>query len=257
LTGPPVSKGISMRNWFIFITEGKGNANIDGQKYPIVKGSLVTLHTNSHFAICPDTRDYISYYALGFLYQFHGSASQKVNIKNKENFDELNFQSFKHPIEIKNAIIIEKVLSSMHDVSLYSELSSNPKIKYYFYKLLTCIMDDIQYGLNSMSIYKRIEKSIQYISDNFNKKITLDKLADKCCVSKEYYIRKFKEHVGVTPIQYLLSIRINKAKVFLLQNYKVSEVSEIVGFNDQVHFSKYFKKSTGVSPAYFKNSNIY
>ena len=69
-----------------------------------------------------------------------------------------------------------------------------------------------------------------------------------------YYRKIFKEETGVTPVEYLLDIRIEKAKDLLLHNFAVNEVANKVGFPDPYYFSKVFKKKTGISPKDYKRT---
>ena len=70
-----------------------------------------------------------------------------------------------------------------------------------------------------------------------------------------FYISKiFKSETGDTPINYLISLRMEKAKELLDQNPEetVQKVAAAVGYEDAYHFSKVFKKYYGISPLYYK-----
>ena len=71
-------------------------------------------------------------------------------------------------------------------------------------------------------------------------------------VSPYYFLRLFKQSMGLTPDQYILQRRIEKAK-FLLQHSKlgIAEVAIRVGFCDQSHLTQYFKRIVGMTPKQF------
>ena len=64
--------------------------------------------------------------------------------------------------------------------------------------------------------------------------------------------RKFQKYCGMSPKQYLLKLRLNKAMALLLQNkYTVKDIAHRCGFSDEKHFSKTVKKSCGITPSEF------
>ena len=72
-------------------------------------------------------------------------------------------------------------------------------------------------------------------------------------MSVSWFIRNFKEYTGTTPTQYLLSLRISNAQSLLEStSFNVTEIAEIVGYNNPLYFSRLFKKQCGVSPTEFR-----
>jgi AraC-like DNA-binding protein len=100
---------------------------------------------------------------------------------------------------------------------------------------------------------RKVEQVINYMTENYVKPITLSELAKHINISKSYLDSMFKSITGKSPINYLIDIRLHKAKGLLLDGHKVSDVAEEVGFNDLYYFSKCFKKYEGVSPKQFKH----
>ena len=67
-------------------------------------------------------------------------------------------------------------------------------------------------------------------------------------------LKCFKDATGLTPKQYRDNFRINAAKDLLVNsNYKIAQVSQIIGFTDPLYFSRFFKKSVGISPIDYRN----
>ena len=72
-------------------------------------------------------------------------------------------------------------------------------------------------------------------------------------MSISWFIRNFKDYTGSTPTQYLLSLRISNAQSLLEStSYNVTEIAEIVGYNNPLYFSRLFKKQCEVSPTEFR-----
>ena len=91
-----------------------------------------------------------------------------------------------------------------------------------------------------------------YIKKHINERITLEKLETVFGISKYEISRNFKKYCGSSFVEYLNTIRINQA-CSLLTNTKasVNDIAESVGFDNLPHFSKTFKKYTGMSPKQF------
>lgn len=89
----------------------------------------------------------------------------------------------------------------------------------------------------------------KYIEQNYGKDITLQDIANRFFLSREYISRKFKLEFKENLSDYLGRIRIEKAKLLLLNpDARISQVAELVGIQDEKYFSKVFKKLTGLSP---------
>ena len=98
-----------------------------------------------------------------------------------------------------------------------------------------------------------MDNAVRYFHENYNKQICIEEYAAKQHMSVSWFIRNFKEYTDVTPTQYLLSLRISNAQTLLeTTNYNVTEISEIVGYNNPLYFSRLFKKQVGMSPSDFR-----
>ncbi|MDD3173768.1 MAG: response regulator [Herbinix sp.] len=99
-----------------------------------------------------------------------------------------------------------------------------------------------------------IKKAVQYINDNFDKKISLEDIAGYVGISKYYFSVLFKKEKNITFSSYLNSVRIDKAKQ-LLKNPRITinDVVYEVGFNDSQYFSKTFKKYVGMTVTEYRS----
>lgn len=94
-----------------------------------------------------------------------------------------------------------------------------------------------------------IHRCIQYISKHYGERITLDETAAMVSLSPDYLSRIFKKETGTTFNQYLNQIRITKAKELIRHSdMRMTDISQLVGYDDQSYFTKVFRKMTGVSP---------
>ena len=109
---------------------------------------------------------------------------------------------------------------------------------------------------DTYSIDHMIEVVKQYVQKNYNRKITSKELCDIAMVSPSYFSSMFKQKTGYTLMEYVIMVRIQKAKELLAKSdYKIYEVATVVGYDDFRHFSKQFKKLEHISPSKFRKDN--
>lgn len=102
---------------------------------------------------------------------------------------------------------------------------------------------------------EQIEQAVQLLHQNFNNDLQIQQYAQQCNVSTCWFIRSFRERMGMTPQKYLTAIRINKAKELLRSSsYNISEIAAVVGYQNPLYFSRIFKKCTGCSPMAYKQN---
>ncbi|MGB8450764.1 MAG: response regulator [Anaerocolumna sp.] len=100
---------------------------------------------------------------------------------------------------------------------------------------------------------KPIRQAKQYINENYNKEIKLENVSNLIGFNPAYFSSLFKKETGENFMEYVMKIRIQNAKDFLLQTNKdVADIAAEVGYTDLKYFSKLFKKKTGLNPTEFR-----
>ena len=104
---------------------------------------------------------------------------------------------------------------------------------------------------------KVIMPAIKYLENNYqNPNLTNAELAEQCKISEIYFRRIFTRYYHATPRQFLIDIRINKAKQLLSEGaLKINAVAVKCGFSNQYHFCRVFKEKTGLTPTEYMNQN--
>ncbi len=105
---------------------------------------------------------------------------------------------------------------------------------------------------------REMENAMQYFNDNYNTEINVKEYASSRGMSVSWFIRNFKQYTNTTPMQYIVSIRVSNAQILLeTSNYNITEIGNIVGYDNPLYFSRIFKKQKGTSPSeYRKQRNI-
>ena len=122
-----------------------------------------------------------------------------------------------------------------------------------FYRLLQTILPRM--APSNIAFEKTLQQAIEYITNHYDKKLSVAELAKKCCVSESTLYHLFQRELGQSPIKFLNSIRINVAIEHLEnENYSVATISRLVGFSSENHFRKVFFGFTGSTPLKFRKN---
>jgi AraC-like DNA-binding protein len=151
---------------------------------------------------------------------------------------------------------IESLFQTVLNLSKSKKLCDRLSVTSALCSILAFYADHSEYSENTVG--DEIDRAIFFIKNHYQEKFSLDELADSVCLSKGYFIKKFKERTGLTPMQYVLTLKIDKAKMLIEQSsLSISAVMEQLGFFDSAHFSKLFKARTGYSPKEFRLRGVY
>ncbi len=99
--------------------------------------------------------------------------------------------------------------------------------------------------------YRRLVQAKLFIDTHYAESIDLDNIANEACFSKFHFIRQFKSIYRKTPHQYLIAVRMEKARELLKKGHPVTDTCYAVGFESVSTFSGLFKRLTGLSPSLY------
>lgn len=140
--------------------------------------------------------------------------------------------------------------------NMYKELEllySIPDFAAWLRELLLPICE-VMNRRSSQKHRKTIDFIMRYVQEHYAEDITLDVLADKVYLTRNYLSQIFKQETGENYNSYMTRIRMGKAKELMLSgNYKIFEISELVGYKNHAYFSQLFKKHTGLNPSEFNH----
>ncbi|WP_340023528.1 AraC family transcriptional regulator [Paenibacillus sp. FSL K6-1096] len=101
-------------------------------------------------------------------------------------------------------------------------------------------------------IDRQIDQAIRWITLQFHQQLSIDHIASSLGYHRVHLSKAFKQRTGMSPKQYLLKVRMDKAKELLASPLTIEQVASSVGFNDALYFSKQFRKATGMPPSEYR-----
>lgn len=107
---------------------------------------------------------------------------------------------------------------------------------------------------SNIFIQNEVHLAREYFNENYSKEININRYASSRGMSVSWFIRCFKDITGITPLQYILSQRISNAQLLLEStDYSISEISNLVGYDNPLYFSRLFCKQRGMSPRNYRD----
>ncbi len=236
---PHYHEGIEILCFF----DGKGCVELDGESFEVKKGDIVVFNSKQVHSVIP--QEEIAYYCVIIKKSF----LKKYNFPYKEKYilSKINDTEIADYCKI---LCIEKS----------SELEWH-KEKLHAYLLLTAIKLYCSYIDEEKSKIKNntgnktnlVISVMDYISDNYERSISIEEIASNIGYSKYYLCRTFKELTNQTIIEYINRLKCSKAIDDLKSGkYTVYETANKYGFENFSYFSEIFRKYTGSSPSFFK-----
>lgn len=225
----------------LYIHKGALNYQHDGHQGEMKKRNLVILNPHQTIEIEPVRKiEWIQIRLTGILF----TSSLEINSANQLFIISDTSQTLKQYLDLA---LIEK-----NQRFRGSEIILK--------KLLECVMVHIlrhnELSIKDSSIqvkHNEIETIQQYIRDNYSQKLSLDDLSELVSINKYYLIRLFKQQTGLSPIDYLIHVRLAEAEKLLAHsNVTISKISDMVGFHSPSHFSKTFKESNHCTPSIYR-----
>ena len=185
----------------------------------------------------------------GETYELYGDKSGVFTIINFECKDFLCDAHMVLPVE--NIDFIMKNFFQMKNLSLFD--GNKAKVMSIFYDIIHNL------SVTSNSQYGVLYPALKYLESNYSTADLNNRiLAEQCEISEVYFRKLFVERYGVSPHQYVINIRMNKAKQLLADGIlKINAISEECGFSNPYHFCRLFKEKTGMTPTeYMKKHKI-
>ena len=167
----------------------------------------------------------------------------------------INFMCLDFPSDTILRIQLDSAESYIRDYEQMKKLFLSGKNKAAIMSMFYAMLHRI--SMNTQLHQSRLNPVIKYIEENYTTNdISNGLLAQLCNMSEVHFRKLFKDEFDKSPKQYILDMRIQRAKQLLRDGvFKINAVSEECGFSSEYHFSRIFKQKTGMSPTEYNKKN--
>ncbi len=248
--GAGYSSSPHKKSYYVLVTIMDGNClcEINGQTYELSKDSYVMIYPEWECRFSSQGYDSWSYAWIGF-----------AGIKAEECVIYSGFSMDNPVLKAENVNVRETVdrMLDAHDNTFSDVLKRNGILRLFFSELIEYhnrqFIEEQLKNVEDTAKSPHIRNAITYINDNYASKIKINELADHIGMNRSYLASSFKKATGYSPKEYLLSLRMEKAKSLLEKtDMPINAVANSIGYSDQLAFSRMFKEYSGISPKAFR-----
>lgn len=239
----------------IFAIQGKKNIYLEGKRYSYNSGNFLTL-----FAPLPVECEALEatpekpILGAGIYFNQNRLANLMLKIdaieQPKIKTNKINPSAlFIAPLDENMLDALERLLRTLNSPTEASILGETIIDEIYFRVLINEQRSGLIYLLQQRGQIKQISKAVEYVHQNLDKILSVEDLASIVNMSASGFSKKFKEVMHLSPLQYAKSIKLSKAKNYIMEGKSVSEASFMVGYNSPAQFSREYKRYFGVVPS--------
>lgn len=157
-----------------------------------------------------------------------------------------------HVIHTGTSLEYKRLFSAMIQELKFCKENYEELLTHYLHELLILIQRQLLAKPREKNSYliSEMDEAVRYFHENYNKTISIENYAASHNMSVSWFIRNFKEYTNWTPAQYILSLRMSNVRTLLETTAcNISEISNLVGYDNPLYFSRIFKKQCGMSPS--------
>ena len=248
-------------NRLFYTVDGSGALEANGNLYNMKKGDLLLFKAGTEYKIFPADES-VNYLVLNFDYtSAHSSITTPIPPKALEAFnkndmiEEIFFDDipeFSLPVYLKKRLDISDKMSEIEKEYSRKILHFETKISNILSEILIDCVREIKLQTVSDG-YEIIDDILQFIHDNYDKKLTNVSLGEKFRFHPNYISHLIKRYTGKPLHKYILNVKLSRA-IDLLDEGRLSvgEIADRCGFCDIYYFSRLFKPYMGISPLEYR-----
>lgn len=260
--------GVSIK----YVIRGKEDYKIGHQTYPVHAGRFLLVNHQSEIATFihePEPVEamcaYVKPQVIQEVYQSMKS-SPEAQLANpfelRTKLPQFQEQVYK-PEQDKLGHWILAQAAALQYPGAHKALYGEP----FYYKLAEAILDhqgritaevqrlDCVKASTRSELYRRLTMARYFLQDNYHCELDLEAVSREACLSKYHFLRLFRQVYGLTPHQYLITYRLERARTLLRDTRKsLYEICQLIGLKDLSSFGRRFKKSYGFSPAAYRKA---
>lgn len=237
-----------------FVISGKVLYRVGDKEYEVERDGLIVLNTLEDHSL-----EVLEYPYERYIIQINPAFFQQA-----VKYPEIISIFIKRPADFSHKIKMTQLIwNQLYEVILEMEREYQEKRKYWelyvgaltatmfvtIFRECAGVLSTLKMGTSVDIAYKVLD----YLEHCYTEKLTLDKIAADLFLNKHYISHVFKDETGYSPMEYVISLRMNKAKSLLAETDRsITDIAVACGYTNFTYFSRLFKKSTGISPSNFR-----
>ena len=248
----------------IIVLDGKCDYRINLDSFVINKGDILIIGSQSLHSLTSIPNENMTW--ASFVFNINMLKSSNTDGTLLKYIAPLLNHEHQLPIIIKDNIdcyskifdVIENIIYCYYEKDIAYELELKSLLFKFFSLLYKNNLIKKHQSKNNLTINTtdKIKLVLNYINDHYSEDISINTLADLCQYSEYHFMRFFKKHIGLTCIQYINNLRLEKSSILLTStNNAIMDVSLEVGFDNLSYFNKLFKRKYNLTPKEFRTIN--
>lgn len=250
-TEPSHKVGPQVLDYFLihYILSGKGTFSCMGKQYDLLPGDSFVIFPGELVSYESDAADPWSYRWVGFKGSMIDLWLSSMGISLHQPVIPSSGLSRRTPV------LFRQVQDSLRSGHPSSDFRSNGYMR--------LLLGELSAGRSNLTAQKpspqtemqqQMEQAVRWLTLQYSQPVSIDRLAQSLGYHRTHFSKIFKRYTGLSPIHFLLKIRMERAKHLLLGPLTIEQVASSVGFPDPLYFSKQFRKWYGQSPSEYRNA---
>lgn len=228
-----------------FIVGGKGQFLIEDQLHPVDVNNLVIINPNVVHTEVSLNAQPLEYIVLG-IEGFELAASDTSN-------GQFNILDHFESVEISGCL--RNILREMEQKNTGYEDVCQAYMEILIIRLMRSTTLAVPAQTQSVSANRQCAAVRRHIDQHFKEALTLEQLAEECHMNKFYLSHTFKREYGISPINYMISRRIEESKYLLAEtDLSMTQIAQLLGFSSLSYFSQVFRRTQNTSPMEYRHN---
>ncbi|MFS0837535.1 AraC family transcriptional regulator [Paenibacillus sp. 1P03SA] len=249
-TAPRHEVGPQMLDYYLIHTveSGKGRFSCLGKEYELGPGDTFVIFPGEVVTYASDTREPWRYRWIGFK----GSSADDLLIR-------LGITAQRPVVHAAGLsrlpVFLRRAERALREAGPACDLEAEGELRLLLGKLAAHADVPRRRGEETDAGRQQVDRAVRWLQLQYAQPVTIEQLAQHMGYHRTYLSKLFRQHTGLTPTQFLLKIRMERAKLLMTEGSTIEQIAYSVGFSDPLYFSKQFKKWFGCTPSEYRTKH--